>query len=187
MWWYCPAWGRGFGRFVLSVIIVNVVICLNPFNPKSDQYLFYPNNVTTFSREKLIRIYEIITKEEILVSKRVSKEYCRVFPLRPIFRPVVIFKSTHYYFIINWTACTTCFAGVQKWTPWTVEWGGRNCERGLQGHSRLDPAKATLNCFRPRAHESRLIFETAELFTRIRVDEDLNHSRERFQKDIRLT
>ena len=148
MWWYCPAWGRGFGRFVLSVIIVNVVICLNPFNPKSDQYLFYPNNVTTFSSEKVIRIYEIITKEEILVSKRVSKEYCRVFPLRPIFRPVVIFKSTYYYFIINSTACKTCFAGVQKWTPWTVEWGGRNCERGLQGHSWLDSAKATLNCFR---------------------------------------
>ena len=39
----------------------------------------------------------------------------------------------------------------------------------------------------PRAHESRLIFQTAYFFTRIRVDEALNHSGERFQKDIRLT
>ena len=42
------------------------MICLNPFNPKSDQYLFSPNNVTTFSREKAIRIYKIITKQEII-------------------------------------------------------------------------------------------------------------------------
>ena len=35
-------------------------------------------------------------------------------------------------------------------------------------------------------YESRLIFETAYLFTRIRVDEALNHPWERFQKDIRL-
>ena len=39
----------------------------------------------------------------------------------------------------------------------------------------------------PRVHESRLIFETAYFFTRIRVDDALNHSGERFQKDIRLT
>ena len=38
-----------------------------------------------------------------------------------------------------------------------------------------------------RAHESRLIFETAELFTRIRVDKALNHSGERFQNDVSLT
>ena len=50
----------------------------------------------------------------------------------------------------------------------------------LQGHSRLDPAKATLNCFRPRLHESRLIFETAYPFTWIRTYGD------RFQKDSRL-
>ena len=58
--------------------------------------------------------------------------------------------------------------------------------RGLQGHSRLDPAKATLNCFRPRSHESRLIFETAYPFTWIRAHEALNHFGERFQKDSRL-
>ena len=69
---------------VLSVIIVNrttVVICLNPFTPKSDQYLFSLNNFNTFLREKVQKIYKIITKEEtflsfmkILVSKRESKE-----------------------------------------------------------------------------------------------------------------
>ena len=131
-----------------ELIPTKVVICLNPFNPKSDQHLFSPNNVTTFSREKVMRIYKIITKEELVVSKRVSKEQYRVFSLRPIFRPVVIFKSTYYYFIRNSTAWKTCFSGLQKWTPWTVEWGGRNCERGLQGHSWLDSAKVTLNCFR---------------------------------------
>ena len=126
------------------------MICLNPFNPKSDQYLFSPNNVTTFSRQKVMRIYKIIAKEEILVSKRVSKELYIVFPLWPIFCRVIISKSTHYYFIINTTPCKTCFADVLEWAPWTFEWGERNCERGLQGHSRLDPAKASLNCFRPR-------------------------------------
>ena len=46
--------------------------------------------------------------------------------------------------------------------------------------------KATLNYFRPRLHESRIIFETAYPFTWIRADEALNHSGERFQKDSRL-
>ena len=111
-------------RNYCEVIPTKVVICLNPFNPKSDQYLFSRNNVTRFSRKKVMRMYKIITKEEILVSKRVSKEWYRVFPLRPIFCPVVIFKSTYYYFIINSTACKTCFAGVQKmdamncWMRW---------------------------------------------------------------------
>ena len=41
-------------------------------------------------------------------------------------------------------------------------------------------------CFRPRLHESRLIFKTAYPFTWIRADEALNHSGDRFQKDSRL-
>ena len=102
----------------------------------------------------------------ILVSKRESKEqygnyFCCFFPLWSIFRRVIISKSTNYNFIINTTACKTFLADIKEWAPWTFEWGGRNCERGLQGHSRLDSAKGTLNFFRPRAHESRLIFETA--------------------------
>ena len=36
-----------------------------------------------------------------------------VFPLWPIFRPVIISKSTYYYFIINPTACKTCFADIR--------------------------------------------------------------------------
>ena len=53
-------------RNYCELIPTKVVICLNPFNPKSDQYLFSPNNVTTFSREKAIRICKIITKQEII-------------------------------------------------------------------------------------------------------------------------
>ena len=56
-------------RNYCELIQTTVVICLSPFNPNSDQYLFSPNNVTTFSRENAMRIYKIITKEEILVSK----------------------------------------------------------------------------------------------------------------------
>ena len=41
------------------------MICLNPFNP-SYQYLFSPNNVTKFSREKAIRTCKIITKEKLI-------------------------------------------------------------------------------------------------------------------------
>ena len=72
-------------------------------------------------------------------------------------------KSIYYYFIINTTSCKTCFADIQKWTPWTVEWGRRNC--GLQGHSRVDPAKATLNCLKgslPRCCHST---NTTKLFS----------------------
>ena len=65
---------------VLSVI-KSVVICLNPFTRKGYQHLFPLNNFNTFLREKVQRIYKIITKEEmflsfikILVSKRESKE-----------------------------------------------------------------------------------------------------------------
>ena len=64
-----------------------------------------------------MRIYKIIAKEEILVSKRVSKELYIVFPLWPIFCGVIISKSTYYYFIINTTACKTCFADIQEWAP----------------------------------------------------------------------
>ena len=40
-----------------------------------------------------------------------------VFPLWPIFRPVIISKSTYYYFIINPTACKTCFPDMREWMP----------------------------------------------------------------------
>ena len=79
-----------------------------------------------------------------------------VFPLWPLFCRVIISKSTYYYFIINTTGCKTFSEDIKERAPWTFEWGGGNCARGLQGHSRLDSAKATLNCFRPQAHESRL-------------------------------
>ena len=40
-----------------------------------------------------------------------------VFPLWPIFCLVIISNSTYYYFIINTTACKTCFADVKEWAP----------------------------------------------------------------------
>ena len=40
-----------------------------------------------------------------------------VFPLWPIFWLVIISNSTYYYFIINTTACNTCFADVKEWAP----------------------------------------------------------------------
>ena len=70
-----PTRGRTCDRFCskrnhCELIPTTVVICLNLFSPKSDhQYQFSPDNVTTVSREKVMRIYKIITKEEILVSK----------------------------------------------------------------------------------------------------------------------
>ena len=74
-------------------------------------------------------------------------------------------KSIYYYFIINTTACKTCFADIQEWAPWSFEWGGRNCKRGLQGHSRVDLAKATMNCLKgslPRCCHST---NTTKLFS----------------------
>ena len=39
------------------------------------------------------------------------------FPLWSIFCRVIISKSTYYYFIINTTACKTCFADIKEWAP----------------------------------------------------------------------
>ena len=105
------------------------MICLNPFTPKGYQYLFSLNNFNKFLREKVQRIYKIITKEEmflsfikILVSNGSLKNnmvtiIVVVFPLWPIFRPVIISKSTYYYFIINPTACKTWFPDMREWVP----------------------------------------------------------------------
>ena len=67
-----PARGRSFGRFFskrnhCELISTTVVICVNPFTPTSDQYQFSPYNFNTFLREKVQRIYKIITKEEMLL------------------------------------------------------------------------------------------------------------------------
>ena len=121
------------------------MICLNPFNPKSDQYLFSPNNFTTFSRKKAMIIYKIITKEELPSSNgclKINIEFSLFgqfsVPLSFLNRPVIISLLTQLLVKLSLQVC-------KKWTPWTVEWGG---ERGLQGYSWLDSAKATLNCFR---------------------------------------
>lgn len=39
---------------------------VNPSSPKNDKHKFSPNNINAQSREKIVRIYEIITKEKIL-------------------------------------------------------------------------------------------------------------------------
>ena len=44
-----------------------------------------------------------------------------VFPLWLLFCQAIISKSTHYYFIINSTACKTCLADKKEWAPRTVE------------------------------------------------------------------
>ena len=41
---------------------------LNPLSPNSDQHQFSPNNIYTLSRDKVMRIYEMITKEKMLRS-----------------------------------------------------------------------------------------------------------------------
>ena len=64
--------------------------------------------------------------------------------------------------------------------------GGSYIRRNEWNPGELVKAYNTLNCFRPRLHEPRLIFKTAYPFTWIRADEALNHSRDRFQKDSRL-
>ena len=41
---------------------------LNPISPKGDQHQFSPNNIHTFSGDKVMRITEMITKEKLLRS-----------------------------------------------------------------------------------------------------------------------
>ena len=38
---------------------------INPLSPNSDQHQFSPNNIHTLSREKVMRIAKMITKEEM--------------------------------------------------------------------------------------------------------------------------
>ena len=39
---------------------------LNPLSPNGDQHQFSPNNIHTLSRDNVMRIYEMITKEKML-------------------------------------------------------------------------------------------------------------------------
>ena len=41
---------------------------LNSLSPTGDQHQFSPNNIHTLSRDKVMRIYEMITKEKMLGS-----------------------------------------------------------------------------------------------------------------------
>ena len=68
-----PARGRSCGRLFsklnhCELIPTTVVICVNPFSPKNDQYQFSPYNINTFSGVKVQRIYKIIAKEAMLSS-----------------------------------------------------------------------------------------------------------------------
>jgi len=40
-------------------------LCVNPLSPNSDQHQFSPNNIHTLSREKVMRIAKMITKEKM--------------------------------------------------------------------------------------------------------------------------
>ena len=99
-----PARGRSCGRLFsklnhCELIPTTVVICVNPFSPKSEQYQFSPYNINTFSGVKVQRIYKIIAKEEMLSSfiifssQNGSLKNDMVFShfaLWPIFRRVII-------------------------------------------------------------------------------------------------
>ena len=37
----------------------------NPFSPNSDQHQFSPKDIHTLAREKVMRVYKMITKEKI--------------------------------------------------------------------------------------------------------------------------
>ena len=39
---------------------------VNPLSPNGDQHQFSPNNIHTLSRDKVMRIYEMINKEKVL-------------------------------------------------------------------------------------------------------------------------
>ena len=41
-----------------------ILYTVNPLSPKSDEHQFCPKNINTQSREKVVRINEIITVEE---------------------------------------------------------------------------------------------------------------------------
>ena len=41
---------------------------LNPLSPSGDQHQFSPNNIHTLSRDKVMRIYEMIAKQKMLWS-----------------------------------------------------------------------------------------------------------------------
>ena len=143
-----------------SVIIVNLSqqqswFVLTLLAPRVTNINFLLPISTHFQKEKVMRIYKIITKEEMLSScikfssPNGSLKNDMVFSHFGQFSVVLSFqKSIYYYFIINTISCKTYFADTKEWAPWTVEWGGRNCECGLQGHFWLDSAKATSNCFR---------------------------------------
>ena len=39
---------------------------INPLSPSGEQHQFSPNNIHTLPRDKVMRIYEMITKEKML-------------------------------------------------------------------------------------------------------------------------
>ena len=45
--------------------MVNLLTDINPLSPNSDQQQFSPNNVHTLSRDKVMRINKMITKEKM--------------------------------------------------------------------------------------------------------------------------
>ena len=47
---------------------LKIYVCINPSSPNGDQHQFSPKNIHTLSRDKVMRIYEMITKEKMLWS-----------------------------------------------------------------------------------------------------------------------
>ena len=52
-------------RLGLKIRPLDPPLHVNPFSPKSDQRQFSPNNISTSSREKVLRIHKMITNGKI--------------------------------------------------------------------------------------------------------------------------
>ena len=63
----CP-WVSEDVLIIMNLSHQQLLFCVNPFSHKSDQYQFSPINFNIFLREKVQRIYKMITKKEMLLS-----------------------------------------------------------------------------------------------------------------------
>ena len=46
-------------------LLQSIILGFNPLSPNSDQHRFSPNNIHTLSRNKVMRLNEVITKEKM--------------------------------------------------------------------------------------------------------------------------
>ena len=56
------------GTCTANWLSISVVASINPLSPNGDEDQFSPNDIHTLSRDKVMRINEMITKEKMLWS-----------------------------------------------------------------------------------------------------------------------